>query len=74
MELFDARVVSPVRRWETNLAVNPGNQSEARNEVLAWARTSPEVHSVLAADLLLYDFALAVFKQQTAISLQVEWD
>lgn len=73
MELFDARVTSSVRLWDTDLAVNPGNRSVARTDVLEWAYTSPEVHSVLASDLLLYEFAVSVFKQQTATSLQATW-
>lgn len=43
-------------------------------QVHQWARTSPEIRAVLATDLLLYDFSVAVFRQQTAESLGTQWE
>lgn len=43
-------------------------------QVHDWARISPEMHAILATDLVLYDFALDVFKQQTAESLGTKWE
>lgn len=74
MELFDARVKSPVERWDANLATNPGEQSPARAELTEWAHSSPEVHNLLSADIHIYGFAMQVFKRQTAVSLGVVWD
>lgn len=43
-------------------------------QVHQWAMTSPEIRAALATDLLLYDFALSVFMQQTADSLGTQWN
>lgn len=65
MRLFDANVKSPVRNWDPDYKANGGTKSAARQELLEWAYTNEELHSLIAADLLLYDYALAVFRQQT---------
>lgn len=43
-------------------------------QVLQWARTSPDIHTMLALDLTLYAFAVAIFKQQTADTLGINWE
>eukprot|EP00752_Nemacystus_decipiens_P004779 g4350.t1 len=83
MELFNARIRSPVRDWKVtpvhlaHLGVhraNTGVYSELRQQIRRWARTSPDIHAVLAPDLILYNFAVEIFKQQTAESLGTQWD
>eukprot|EP00904_Undaria_pinnatifida_P002706 jgi/Undpi1/12436/HiC_scaffold_5.g02107.m1 len=73
MRLFNAKVKSPVRKWNANVAANPGTQSAAREALLTWARTNIDIHHVLAADLLLYGYGVDLFRQQTRASLHVEW-
>lgn len=73
MQLFDARVKSPVEQWDANVA-NPGEQGAVREELTRWAHNSPEIHSLLSADIHIYSFATAIFKRQTAVSLGVVWD
>ena len=73
MRLFNAKVSSPVRHWDVEMAVNAGPVSAAREELLGWARTSIELHSILAADLLLYNFGVALFREQTRVALDVQW-
>lgn len=74
MQLFDARVKSPVEQWDANEANNPGEQSPARTELTQWAHNSPEVHNLLSADIHIYSFATAIFRRQTAMYLGVVWD
>ncbi|CAM9970395.1 unnamed protein product [Laminaria digitata] len=74
MQLFDAKVKSPVSDWQTIQKSNPGQMSGLRDEVFKWAHTSPEIHRTMATDMLLYDFAFSVFKLQTAESLGTVWD
>lgn len=69
MRLFDAKVKSPVRRWDPKYEANQGGESVARKELLEWAYTNEELHSLVAADVLLYDYALAIFRQQTKDAL-----
>ena len=69
MRLFNANVKSPVRDWDANLVANQGARSAAREELLDWAYTNVELHHTLAADILLYDYALALFRVQTAAAL-----
>lgn len=73
MALFNARVKSPVAHWDAQIARNPGLHNEEREKLLQWAAVSPEVHSILSADLLLYRLGFEVFKQQTRDSLGTEW-
>ncbi|CAB1096178.1 unnamed protein product [Ectocarpus sp. CCAP 1310/34] len=73
MQLFNARVRSPVREWNSTLHSNAGLQSGVRHEVLQWAHNSPAVHRLVAADMLLYTFALSVFKHQTTEALGTNW-
>ncbi|CAM9280646.1 unnamed protein product [Ectocarpus sp. 12 AP-2014] len=73
MELFNARVRSPVREWNRFKQKNPGAQSGFRDQVLQWAHGNPAIHRVLGADMLLYSFALSIFKQQTAEALGTNW-
>lgn len=54
MQLFDARVKSPVEQWDANIANNPGEQSPPREELTHWAHSSPEVHDLLSADIHIY--------------------
>ena len=53
MALFDASVKSPVRKWNPKLVSNTGSRSERKQQVLEWAYLSPEIHRVIAADMLL---------------------
>lgn len=73
MRLFNVKVKSPVRKWNANAAANPGKQSASRERLLEWARADEGVHNLLAADILLYEHAVDVFRQQTADALHVEW-
>ncbi|CAM9616207.1 unnamed protein product [Ascophyllum nodosum] len=74
MRLFDAKVKSPVRDWENIQISNSGTMSELRDSVYRWAHMSPEIHNILATDMLLYDYALSVFKLQTAATLGTVWE
>lgn len=73
MQLFDARVRSPVRHWNATVQSNPGKLSGLRDDVHSWARTSSDIHRVIGADILVYSFAVFVFKQQTAETLGTRW-
>ena len=73
MQLFDARVKSPVARWDVDMMANPGVQVPSRMKLTEWAHNSPELHDLLSADLLIYGFAVEVFKRQTAESLGTAW-
>lgn len=73
MQLFDARVRSPVRDWQNIQKSNPGQLSGLRDEVYQWAHMSPEIHRIMATDMLLYDYAMSVFKLQTAATLGTVW-
>ncbi|CAM9294983.1 unnamed protein product [Ectocarpus sp. 8 AP-2014] len=73
MQLFNARVRSPVRDWNVSTHVNPGGGSGIRDEVLQWAHQSPAIHDALRTDMLLYSFALSIFKQQTTDALGTDW-
>lgn len=71
MRLFDATVKSPVRSWNSSGIVNAGPESPQRQDLLEWAYSSPEVHNVLATDLLLYEFAVGIFRKQIKETLGV---
>lgn len=73
MQLFNATIKSSVRSWDSSLLLNAGITTPERDEVLRWAYLSPEINIALAADILLYDYALSVFKKQTSAVLGVEW-
>lgn len=73
MKLFDAVIQSPVKWWDPKMMHNPGHLSPARDEVLRWAHTSSEIRAILSADLMLYEFALGVFKRQTSHHLGTVW-
>lgn len=73
MRLFNAKVKSPVRKWNSSIAANAGSQSAAREALLVWARTNPALHVTLAADILLYNFGVTMFREQTRAALGVEW-
>lgn len=73
MELFDAKVKSPVRDWKVITKSNPGQQSDLRNDIYRWAHMSPEIHRVMATDILLYNYAVSVFKLQTTFTLGTIW-
>lgn len=74
MQLFDATIKSPVGQWQSSDMINPGLHSPERQELLEWAHSSPEVHNMLAVDLLLYHFAVEVFEKQTREVLGIHWD
>lgn len=74
MQLFDAKVKSPVTNWQDITKSNPGTMSESRAELYRWAHMSPAIHSVLTTDMLLYSYALSVFKVQTTASLGTVWE
>lgn len=73
MQLFNARVRSPVPDWNQFRLVNSGKSSGLREEVLQWAYMSVDIHRAVEADILLYSYALAIFRQQTAQSLGTDW-
>lgn len=75
MELFDARVRSPVRHWSKfKQQDNPGTMSGLREDVHRWARTNSDIHRAVGADILLYAYAVSVFKQQTMDTLGTIWE
>eukprot|EP00904_Undaria_pinnatifida_P005222 jgi/Undpi1/182/HiC_scaffold_1.g00179.m1 len=74
MQLFDATIKSPVRKWNHHEAHNPGVESPEREALLKWAHVDPELRSILAADLLLYSFGVLIFKHQTTAALGTVWD
>lgn len=74
MDLFDAVVVSPVRRWDRDIMYNEGVHSAERTELLQWASVEPELHTLLAADLMLYEFGVLIFKNQTTAHLGKVWE
>lgn len=73
MELFNAKVKSPVRQWNASVTANQATQSSERQALLDWAYESPELNSRLAADLMFYEYAVAIFQQQTTETLGVNW-
>ena len=74
MQLFDAKVTSPVQHWNASMASNKAALSGERQALLDWAYTSPQLQTALAADVALYEHAVAVFRQQTAETLNKSWD
>ncbi|CAM9239120.1 unnamed protein product [Ectocarpus sp. 4 AP-2014] len=74
MQLFNARVTSPVWDWEDMEHSNKGQRSGLRDEVHRWAHMSPEIHRIMATDMLLYDYSVSVFKLQTSASLGTVWE
>lgn len=74
MELFDARVRSPVQQWDANVANNSGEKSPGRTTLTQWAHNSPDVHHLLSADIDIYNFSTALFKKQTSTSLGTVWE
>ena len=74
MQLFDARVRSPVQRWDAEYTRNAGVEAPARLELTQWAHNSTELHDLLSADLHIYRFATAIFRRQTAQSLGTSWE
>lgn len=74
MELFNAKVKTPVRQWHASVAANQAPKSPERQALLEWAYESPELKTWLAADMQLYEHAVAVFRQQTSATLNVRWD
>lgn len=65
MQLFDSTVRTPTRRWNANVERNRGTQSDVRQEVMEWARESEELRRIMSVDLLLYEWAGAIFANQT---------
>lgn len=74
MQLFNANVKSPVKNWDADIVNNPGVRTEVREKVLSWAHGSTELNTLFSADLLLYDFSLSIFKEQTKKALGTVWD
>lgn len=74
MQLFNAKVTSPVHDWLSAPASNKATLSDERQALLDWAHASPQLHAALAADLHLYEEAVAVFRHQTAEALGTKWD
>lgn len=73
MQLFDAKVKSPVRTWELQKHANPGIVSPLRDEVYRWAHGNPEIHEMVETDMLIYSYALSLFKVQTNETLGTPW-
>lgn len=74
MQLFDAKVTTPVGHWNASLASNKAFRSDERQELLDWAHSSPQLNTALAADIFLYEQAVAVFRQQTSETLHTHWE
>lgn len=73
MQLFNANVKSSVRNWNGTLVLNQGYMDPERRRLLEWAYMSPDLNAVLRADILLYEFALSIFKHQTFVALGTLW-
>lgn len=73
MKLFDATIMSPVQSWDFRVAYNRGFLSDERRTLTRWALLEPEIHQLLAADILLYNYGVFVFKDQTSKALGVVW-
>lgn len=73
MQLFNAKVKSPVTDWQTIRLANAGQMSGPRDEVARWAHGSPDIHEALATDMLIYDYAVGLFKLQTKAALGTAW-
>lgn len=65
MKLFDSIVRTPIRRWDAHVQRNRGTLSDGRQEVLKWAHESEILGRIMFVDLLLYDWAVAIFANQT---------
>lgn len=74
MELFNATVKSSVRSWDATMLLNSGVKPEGRDALLEWAFLSPEINLALAADIMLYEYAVSVFRHQTNTILGKEWN
>lgn len=74
MQLFNATLKTPLREWRTDMVINTGLQTEARQSLLQWAHSSPEIHDAIITDIVLYDFAVERFKEQTRTVLGTVWD
>lgn len=74
MELFDAKVKSPVRQWSTDYAKNQAIVSPERQALLDWVNETEEFKTILAADLLLYEHAVDIFRRQTSAALNTRWE
>lgn len=74
MQLFNAKVKSPVRQWNASVTANKATKSPERQALLDWAYESSELNERLAADLLFYEYAVAIFRQQTSETLHVRWN
>ena len=74
MQLFDAKVTTPVQHWNASMASNKAAHSEERQALLDWAYSSPQLQTALAADVALYEQAVAVFRQQTTETLNTKFD
>ena len=74
MRLFDAKVVSPVKKWVSEHTTNPGPKSAKRDTLLRWAHSSTEIRAAVAGDLLLYDLAVSIFHRQTSESRGIVWN
>lgn len=69
MQLFDAKVPTSVRKWDSGMKLNNGPHSPERETLLQWAYESPDILQVLAADLMLYDVASSLFRDQVHAAL-----
>lgn len=74
MQLFNAKVKSPVRQWNASVTSNQATQSPERQALLDWAYESSELSTRLAADLMFYEYAVDMFRQQTSETLNVRWN
>lgn len=74
MDLFNATVKSSVRSWDATVFLNGGVVPGERAELLEWAYLSPEINVALAADMMLYDYAVILFRRQTSAVLGKKWE
>lgn len=74
MQLFDKTLKSDVKKWVDAPHKNASKASQdVKTKLLEWAMSSPDIHYILAADLLFYDYGLALFRMQTAKALGTVW-
>ena len=73
MQLFNATVKSSVRDWDAAMLLNGGIMPEGRMDLLNWTYLSPEINVALAADMMLYDYALSLLRHQTSTILGKQW-
>lgn len=64
MKLFDAKVKSSVRKWDTHLRLNAGGNYADKESLLRWAHKSSAIAECVANDMFLYEEGIRLFHEQ----------